>query len=109
MLRGSQLVIVRHCSLSDRQWRVTEGGSRYGRRAGLDFYDENRPFAMIADLVSGPVTSGSGRGGRGAAGDALFHRARWASGRADQAVLATSGVRGRSEATVRRYAFSVKV
>jgi hypothetical protein len=52
---------------------------------------------------------GAGTAERRAVGDALFHRAGRAAGRADQQVLARAGIRGRSEATIRRYAFSVKV
>ena len=77
---------------------------------GLDFYDENRPFAVIGDLVpgAGDVWERARRNGA-RSGTPYFTGP---DGRPDARInrfWREPGVRGRSEATIRRYTFSVKV
>jgi hypothetical protein len=76
----------------------------------LDFYDENRPFTAIGDLVpgAGEVWERARRNGA-RSGTPYFTGP---DGRPDARInrfWREPGIRGRSEATICRYAFSVKV
>lgn len=76
----------------------------------LDFYDENRPFAAIGDLVPGAGDVWERAERNGARSGTPFFTG--PDGRPDARInrfWRDPGIRARKEATIRRYAFSVKV